>query len=71
MKDTVQSVVRGLNILEIVAEHNEIGLKEISTLSGLNKATVHRLLSTLIVTGYIEQVEIKMASTDRLINSFL
>jgi len=56
MTDTVQSVVRGLNILEIVAEHNEISLKEISTLSGLNKATVHRLLSTLIVTGYIEQV---------------
>ena len=56
MKDPVQSVVRGLNILEIVAEHNEISLKEISTLSGLNKATVHRLLSTLIVTGYIEQV---------------
>ena len=56
MTDTVQSVVRGLNILEIVAEHNEIGLKEISTLSGLNKATAHRLLSTLIVAGYIEQV---------------
>ena len=56
MQDAVQSVVRGLNILEIVAEHNEISLKEISALSGLNKATVHRLLSTLIVTGYIEQV---------------
>ena len=56
MKDTVQSIVRGLNVLEIVAEHNEISLKEISTLSGLNKATVHRLLSTLIATGYIEQV---------------
>lgn len=56
MTDTVQSVVRGLNILEIVAEHNEISLKEISTLSGLNKATAHRLLSTLIATGYIEQV---------------
>lgn len=54
MKDTVQSVVRGLNILEIVAEHNEISLKEISTLSGLNKTTTHRLLSTLIETGYIE-----------------
>ena len=56
MKDTVQSLVRGLNILEIVAEHNEISLKEISTLSGLNKATAHRLLSTLIATGYVEQV---------------
>ena len=56
MKDTVQSVVRGLNILEIVVEHNEISLKEISNLSGLNKATAHRLLSTLIDTGYIEQV---------------
>ena len=59
MQDAVQSVVRGLNILEIVAEHNEISLKEITALSGLNKATVHRLLSTLIVTGYIEQVVTK------------
>lgn len=56
MQETVQSVVRGLTILEIVAEHDEIGLTEISTLSNLNKATVHRLLSTLIATGYIEQV---------------
>lgn len=56
MSETVQSVVRGLKILEIVAEHEEIGLTEISTLSKLNKATVHRLLSTLISMGYIEQV---------------
>lgn len=57
MRETVQSVVRGLTILEIVAKHGEIGLSEISTLSTLNKATVHRLLSTLIATGYIEQVD--------------
>ena len=58
MKETtVQSVARSLSILEIVAEHNEISLTEISNLSGLNKATVHRLLSTLITTGYVEQVD--------------
>ena len=45
-----------IKLLEIVSEHNEISLKEFSTISGLNKATVHRLLSTLIATGYIEQV---------------
>ena len=57
MPELVQSVERGLTILEIVAEHNEISLKEISALSGLNKATAHRLLSTLIAKGYIEQVD--------------
>ena len=57
MTEIVQSVERGLTILEIVAEHNEISLKDISTISGLNKATAHRLLSTLIAKGYIEQVD--------------
>ena len=54
-KERVQSVQRALSILEIVADHDGIGLTEISKLSQLNKATVHRLLSTLISMGYVEQ----------------
>lgn len=56
-KERVQSVERALSILEIVANHDGIGLTEISKLSQLNKATVHRLLSTLISLGYVEQQE--------------
>ena len=54
-KERVQSVERALCILEIVADHDGISLTEISKLSQLNKATVHRLLSTLISLGYVEQ----------------
>jgi DNA-binding IclR family transcriptional regulator len=56
-KERVQSVERALSILEIVAEHDGIGLTDISKVSQLNKATVHRLLSTLISMGYVEQTE--------------
>lgn len=56
-KERVQSVERALTILEIVAEHDGISLTEISKSAQLNKATVHRLLSTLISMGYVEQNE--------------
>ncbi len=51
----VQSVDRALTLLDIVAEHGAISLTELSGLANLNKATVHRLLATLIYKGYIEQ----------------
>lgn len=54
-QEKVQSVDRALSLLEIVAEHNSISLTELSKLAQLNKATVHRLLATLIYTGYVEQ----------------
>lgn len=54
-ENVVQSVDRALTILEIVAEYGAIGLTELSSLANLNKATVHRLLATLIYKGYIEQ----------------
>ena len=54
-KDRVQSVDRALCLLEIVADHDGISLTELSKLAELNKATVHRLLATLIYNGYVEQ----------------
>ena len=54
-KEIVQSVDRALTLLDIVAEHGAISLTELSSLAKLNKATVHRLLATLIYKGYIEQ----------------
>jgi DNA-binding IclR family transcriptional regulator len=54
-KEIVQSVDRALTLLDIVAEHGTISLTELSGLAKLNKATVHRLLATLIYKGYIQQ----------------
>lgn len=54
-KDRVQSIDRALLLLEIVADHDGISLTELSKLARLNKTTVHRLLSTLVYNGYVEQ----------------
>jgi DNA-binding IclR family transcriptional regulator len=53
----VQSLKRGLEILEIVAKHSSQGgtsLAEISNEIRLNKNTVFQLLSTLLFTGFVE-----------------
>ena len=36
--------------------HPRIGLSELTRMSGLNKATVHRLMTELAMHGYVEQV---------------
>lgn len=56
MQEVVQSVERTLSILETLSEHgNGLGITEISEKVNLHKSTVHRLLNTLIVKGYVEQ----------------
>ena len=46
-KNPVQSAERIFQVLEMLAEHGEMGLMEISTELGLHKSTVHRLLMDL------------------------
>jgi DNA-binding IclR family transcriptional regulator len=56
MKEVVQSVDRALSILEVLSDYeNGLGITELSEKIGLHKSTVHRLLSTLIYKGYVEQ----------------
>jgi DNA-binding IclR family transcriptional regulator len=52
-----RTLVRGLNILETLAAADEHGLgpSAIAAAAGLDKATVTRLLRTLIETGYVVQ----------------
>lgn len=51
-----RTLVRGLSILEIVAEAGEgIGVTEIAAKAGLDKGTVSRLLATLRQKGYVQQ----------------
>lgn len=49
---TVQSVERTFGIIELLCEKGKSGVTELAALSGLNKTTVFRLLSTLISLGY-------------------
>ena len=56
-KNPVQSAERIFQVLEMLAEHGEMGLMEISTELGLHKSTVHRLLMSLTYMGYAKQDE--------------
>jgi len=52
----IQSLDRALNILDLFDDqHRELKITEISSRLGLHKSTVHSLLKTLQLHGYIEQ----------------
>lgn len=51
-----QLLAKGLEILNLFLIHSEeMTLAEISQLSGINKSTVHRIVSTLVSYGYLNQ----------------
>jgi DNA-binding IclR family transcriptional regulator len=55
-----QSVRRALGLLSMVAGHERRGglsLAELASETGLSKPTVHRLLTELVHTGYLEQTD--------------
>lgn len=53
---SVQSVERALDVLEALADHGgEAGLSEIAARTGLPYGTIHRLLQTLLLRGYVRQ----------------
>ncbi len=53
---SVQSLERAFGILETLGQHPQgIGVTELGQCTGLHKSTVHRLLSTLLAYGYVEQ----------------
>ncbi len=69
-KNPIQSAERIFKILELLAYQGEMGLLELSEASGLNKSTVHRLLSSLIYMGYARQNEAtqKYALSFKIVN---
>ncbi|MEB7754878.1 IclR family transcriptional regulator [Staphylococcus pseudoxylosus] len=58
MASNVQSINRTLNILEIISEQEQISLKDLVETTKLSKATVHRLVNSLINNGYVEKNEL-------------
>jgi len=58
MRNTVQSIERAFDILELLShESRGLALTKIGASLDLHKSTVHRLLSVLKNRGYIEQVQ--------------
>jgi DNA-binding IclR family transcriptional regulator len=55
----MKSLNKALDILEVLVDlgGSEIRLSELAHLSGLNKATVSRIVSALVKRGYMSQVE--------------
>ena len=56
MKPRIESLDRGLDVLEVLAERGEIGLAELATAVTASRATAFRVLSTLEARNYIEHV---------------
>jgi len=56
-KNPIQSAGRIFKVMELLADKGEMGLLELSQELGLNKSTVHRMLSSLIYMGYARQNE--------------
>ena len=52
----VQSVERALDLLESLATHETgLGVRDLSQITGLPNATIHRLLRTMVERGYVRQ----------------
>jgi DNA-binding IclR family transcriptional regulator len=52
---SVQSVDRALQILELLAEHESLGVSEAARYLGVHRSTAFRLLATLEAHDYVEQ----------------
>ncbi len=52
---SVQSVERSFALIELLCKNGAMGITEMAAASGLSKATVFRLIATLVKLGYVQQ----------------
>jgi DNA-binding IclR family transcriptional regulator len=50
-----QSVARALHVLELLSENGALGVREVARRMAISPTIVHRLISTLASSGYVEQ----------------
>lgn len=55
MSRNVQSLERGLAVLELLVRHGATGVTDLAEALDLDKTIVHRLLGTLLEAGYVRQ----------------
>lgn len=63
MSRNVQSLERGLLVLEALVKNGPSGVTELANLLELDKTIVHRLLNTLLLMGYVQQDENRKYAT--------
>jgi IclR family KDG regulon transcriptional repressor len=51
----VKVLIKALDILSLFYQHNELSIKEVEELTGLNRTTIFRIMLSFIDYGYIEQ----------------
>lgn len=54
-RNIIKSVIKAFAILEILAEHEKLGVSELSEITGFGKSTTHRMLNTLKYLNYVDQ----------------
>ncbi|HIU75916.1 MAG TPA: IclR family transcriptional regulator [Candidatus Pelethocola excrementipullorum] len=65
-RETVQSVERAFQIIELMAERGTMGVREIAHETGLHSTVVHRILGTLVELGYAD----KQVETDKYLLTY-
>ena len=56
-KETIQSVERTFQVIELLAEKGAMGVRELGHETGLHSTVVHRVLGTLVDMGYADREE--------------
>lgn len=65
-KETLQSVERTFQIIELLSERGAMGVRELGYETGLHATVVHRILGTLVQLGYVCKEE----ETDRYLMTY-
>ena len=55
MARTLHSVASALDVLDVLAAHEELGVSAVAREVGVAKSSAHRLLTTLVGHGLVEQ----------------